>query len=144
MFTDLADILVLINSGEKPVKFSTTNAPALFLLVALAASVGAQRAAADSGEDVFNDNCSVCHSPEAGTNKLGPSLFGVVGRKSGSLGDYAYTPAMKGAGLTWDQATLDKYITDPQAVVAGTKMLFPGIKDAGDRKALIDYLATLH
>jgi cytochrome c2 len=50
---------------------------------------------------------------------------------------------MTKAGLTWDKATLDKYLTDPQAMVPGTKMLFPGLKDAGDRKALIDYLATL-
>jgi len=121
-----------------------TNGSALLIMAALALSVGSQQAKADAGQDVFLDNCAVCHSPEAGTNKLGPSLFGVVGRKSGSVGDYAYAPAMKNAGLTWDQATLDKYVTDPQSVVPGTKMLFPGIKSADDRKALIQYLATLH
>lgn len=121
-----------------------TNGPALLVLAALALGVGAHSAAADSGADVFTDNCAVCHSPDAGTNKLGPSLFGIVGRKSGSIGDYTYAPAMKNAGLTWDQATLDKYITDPQSVVPGTKMLFPGLKSADDRKALIQYLATLH
>lgn len=121
-----------------------TNAAVLLACAALALSVGTRSAAADSGEDVFTDNCAVCHSPDAGTNKLGPSLFGVVGRKAGSVADYTYTPAAKSSGLTWDAANLDKYITDPQAVVPGTKMLFPGIKDAGDRKALIGYLATLH
>lgn len=121
-----------------------TPGPALLALAALALVVGTGQAAADSGQDAFNDNCSVCHSPEPGTNKLGPSLFGVVGRKAGNLGDYAYTPAMKQSGLSWDEATLDKYITDPQAVVSGTKMLFPGVKSAADRKALITYLATLH
>ena len=50
---------------------------------------------------------------------------------------------MAKAGLTWDKATLDKYLTDPQATVPGTKMIFLGIKDAGDRSALIDYLAGL-
>jgi cytochrome c len=122
----------------------SVNAPALLVLVALALGAGSLPAAADGGEDVFNDNCAVCHSPEAGTNKLGPSLFGVVGRKAGSVGDYAYAPAMKNSGLTWDRATLDKYLADPQGVVPGTKMLFPGVKDAGDRKAVIDYLASLH
>lgn len=121
-----------------------TNAAALLAVAALALSVGARSAAADSGEDVFTDNCAVCHSPDAGTNKLGPSLFGIVGRKAGSVADYTYTPAAKNSGLTWDTATLDKYITDPQAVVPGTKMLFPGVKSADDRKALIGYLATLH
>jgi len=121
-----------------------TTAPVLLVVAALAWSGGARQAKAESGQDVFNDNCAVCHSPEAGTNKLGPSLFGVVGRKAGAVGDYTYAPAMKNAGLTWDRATLDKYVNDPQGVVPGTKMLFPGIKSADDRKAVIDYLATLH
>lgn len=119
------------------------KAPALLTLAALAFG-GTHQAAAADGQDVFADNCAVCHSAEAGTNKLGPSLFGIVGRKAGSVDGYTYAPAMKNAGLTWDRATLDKYITDPQAVVPGTKMLFPGVKSADDRKAVIDYLASLH
>ena len=121
-----------------------TNGPALFVFATLLLGVGSHQALADAGQDVFADNCAVCHSPDAGTNKLGPSLFGVVGRKSGSVADYTYAPAMKNAGLTWDAATLDKYVTDPQAVVPGTKMLFPGLKSADDRKALIQYLSSLH
>jgi cytochrome c2 len=100
-------------------------------------------ARAADGAELFNNNCAVCHATEPGTNKLGPSLAGVVGRKSGSVGDYSYSPAMAKLGVTWDKATLDKYLTDPQAMVPGTKMLIPGIKDPDDRKALIDYLATL-
>ena len=121
-----------------------TNGSVLFAVATLALGIASHQALADAGADVFADNCAVCHSPDAGTNKLGPSLFGVVGRKAGSVADYAYAPAMKNAGLTWDTATLDKYVTDPQSVVPGTKMLFPGIKSADDRKALIQYLATLH
>lgn len=122
----------------------TTNAAAFLAAVALALGVGAQNAAAESGADVFTDNCSTCHSVEAGTNKQGPSLFGIVGRKAGTEAGYLYTPAAKKSGLVWTRENLDKYITNPQSVVPGTKMLFPGVKDAGDRKALIDYLATLH
>lgn len=95
------------------------------------------------GADVFNDNCAVCHSTEPGVNKLGPSLAGVVGRPSASLKDYPYSDAMQKAGVTWTKLVLDKYLTNPQAMVKGTKMLFAGLNSSKDRKALIDYLATL-
>jgi cytochrome c2 len=119
-----------------------TKAATILAIVTLALGAQVGTAAAD-GADLFNDDCSVCHSSDPGTNKLGPSLAGVVGRKSASLGDYSYSPAMTKANLTWDKATLDKYLTDPQQVVPGTKMLFPGLKNDADRKTLIDYLATL-
>ncbi|HKT17830.1 MAG TPA: c-type cytochrome [Stellaceae bacterium] len=119
--------------------------PAVLLAVAaLALSFGVRSAAAESGEDVFTDNCSVCHSPQSGVDKQGPSLFGIIGRKAGAEPGYLYTPATKNSGITWDAANLDKYITNPQGVVPGTKMLFPGLKSADDRKALIGYLQTLH
>jgi cytochrome c2 len=119
-----------------------TKAATILAIATLALGARVGTAAAD-GADIFNDDCAVCHSSDPGTNKLGPSLAGVVGRKSASLGDYSYSPAMTKANLTWDKATLDKYLTDPQQVVPGTKMLFPGIKNDADRKTLIDYLATL-
>jgi cytochrome c len=100
-------------------------------------------ARADDGPTEFSDNCAVCHATEPGVNKLGPSLAGVVGRPSGSLKDFPYSDAMQKAGVTWTKLVLDKYLTDPQAMVKGTKMLFPGLKSAKDRKTLIDYLATL-
>ena len=95
------------------------------------------------GADVFNNNCAVCHSTEPGVNKLGPSLAGVVGRPSASLADYPYSSAMTNAPVTWTKPVLDRYLTNPQAMVKGTKMAFAGLKSAKDRKALIDYLATL-
>src|SRR5690348_10041552 len=110
------------------------------LLIAMAAAPSAH---ADDGPTVFNDNCAVCHSTEPGVNKLGPSLAGVVGRPSAHLQDYPYSVAMQHAGVTWTKLVLDKYLTNPQAMVKGTKMLFVGLKDGKDRKALIDYLATL-
>jgi cytochrome c len=118
---------------------------ALALLAASATALVAAPSAAqaDDGPTVFNDNCAVCHSTEAGVDKLGPSLDGVVGRPSASLKEFPYSDAMQKAGVTWTKLVLDKYLTDPQAMVKGTKMLFPGIKNAKDRKALIDYLATL-
>ena len=120
-----------------------TKASAILAAASLTLGLGAGAASAADGADLFNDSCAVCHSTEPGTNKLGPSLAGVVGRKSGSLQDYSYSPAMTKLGATWDKATLDKYLADPQGMVPGTKMLFPGVKDEPDRKALIDYLATI-
>lgn len=123
---------------------SMTKPAVLLAVAALALSFGVRSAAAESGEDVFTDNCSVCHSPQSGVDKQGPSLFGIIGRKAGTEPGYLYTPAAKNSGITWDAANLDKYITNPQGVVPGTKMLFPGLKSADDRKALIGYLETLH
>ena len=87
--------------------------------------------------------CALCHTAEAGKNKIGPSLFGVVGRKSASLDDFNYSEAMKKFDQTWDAETLDKYLTDPRAVVPNTKMIFAGIKDEKERQDVIAYLETL-
>jgi len=120
-----------------------SRSAALAALAVLAVASSARVARADDGPTVFNDNCAVCHSTEPGVDKLGPSLAGVVGRPSASLKEFPYSDAMRKAGVTWTKLVLDKYLTDPQAMVKGTKMLFPGLKNAKDRKALIDYLATL-
>jgi len=87
--------------------------------------------------------CAVCHSTEAGKNGVGPSLAGVVGRKAGSIAGFAYSDANKASGLTWDEKTLDIYLTNPMKMVPGTKMTFAGIPDAAKRKEVIDYLKTL-
>jgi len=115
--------------------------------VGLAASalglLGAPFARAADGEQIFRRYCFVCHDTEPGKNKLGPSLAGIVGRASGSVADFSYSDAMQSAGLKWDEQTLDQYITDPRGKVPGNKMLFPGVKNPDDRKALIEYLKTL-
>ena len=120
-----------------------TTTAAILAAAALALGAGTNAASAADGAEVFANSCAVCHSTDPGTNKLGPSLAGVVGRKSASEQGYSYSPAMAKENVTWDKATLDKYLADPQGMAPGTKMIFPGVKDEGDRKALIDYLATL-
>ncbi|HLY54658.1 MAG TPA: cytochrome c family protein [Stellaceae bacterium] len=97
---------------------------------------------AAAGQVIFK-KCALCHSPDAGVNKVGPSLHGVVGRKSATIADFNYSDAMKAANKTWDAATLDTYLTDPKATVPGTKMIFPGLKEAKDRQDVIAYLETL-
>jgi nitrite reductase (NO-forming) len=86
--------------------------------------------------------CQACHSLEPGKNGLGPSLVGIIGRKSGSVANFNYSPAMKASSLTWDVATLDTYLSDPQKLVPGNKMPFPGLKTENERKAVIAYLAA--
>ncbi len=109
----------------------------------LIAAVGPSVAAdVEAGKVVFK-KCALCHTAEAGKNKIGPSLFGIVGRKSASLASYNYSDAMKGFKHTWDPQTLDIYLTDPHAEVPGTKMIFPGIKDKTERADVIAYLETL-
>jgi cytochrome c len=87
--------------------------------------------------------CLTCHTVQRGRNGIGPSLFGVVGRKAGSLPGYAYSTAMKAHAATWDEPALDRFLTAPIATVPGTKMTFAGMKDQKERAEVIAYLATL-
>jgi cytochrome c len=98
----------------------------------------------DAGKAVFHAKCTICHSISQGQNRVGPSLFGVVGRKAGTAPNYSYSEAMKTSGKTWDAATLDVYLTNPRGTVPGTKMAFGGLGDATDRANLIAYLSTVH
>src|SRR5690242_19962164 len=120
------------------------SAFALTALLTIAAGTGAARADGDAnaGKEVFK-KCAVCHSTVEGQNKVGPSLHGVVGRKAGSVPNYSYSQANKESGLTWDPATLDKYLENPKEVVKGTKMIFPGLKTEKERQDVIAYLETL-
>jgi cytochrome c len=109
------------------------------VLVALA---GGRALAADAahGQVVFKA-CAACHTdrPDA----LGPSLVGVVGRKSGSLEDFRYSNAMKRASLIWNEANLKAYLKDPQAKVKGNRMPFSGLDNPQDIDDVVAYLATL-
>jgi cytochrome c len=92
--------------------------------------------------------CAVCHArtdpADPSTLRLtGPSLFGVAGAPSARLPDYDYSPAMRRAALVWDEATLDAYLAEPQAIVPGTRMSYPGEADPEARAAIIAYLKTL-
>jgi cytochrome c len=88
------------------------------------------------GKDLYQA-CAACHSIDE--NDLGPRHRGVVGRRAGSIEDYAYSAALKNSGLTWDEPTLDRWLINPSALVPGTKMFFQ-IADAQSRADLIAYL----
>ncbi len=87
--------------------------------------------------------CGTCHQTKPGQNGIGPSLAGVYGAKAGHVGDFAYSAPMRASGLIWDEATLDKFITNPRAQVPGTRMSYAGLRDEGQRAEIIAYLKTL-
>jgi cytochrome c2 len=93
----------------------------------------------DDGKQVFA-KCKACHLIEGTKNTIGPNLHGVIGRKAAGVDSYKYSTAMAQSGLTWDDATLDKYLADPKAVVPNGKMVFPGLKTEKERQDVIAYL----
>lgn len=97
--------------------------------------------AEEQGEAVFKRRCSMCHSLDPGRNKVGPSLAGVVGRPAGSAPRYPYSSANSASGIIWTEDKLDEYLADPQRMVPGTAMMFPGLRSPDDRQALIKFLA---
>jgi len=117
-------------------------------IVSAAVFFGAGTAlAADAaeGEFVFQDNCGICHSAEQGAgHKIGPNLFGVVGRTSGTAEGFAnFSAAMTGAAVTWSPETLETFLNGPAEMIPGTIMGFPGFSNPEDEANLIAYLETL-
>lgn len=86
--------------------------------------------------------CKACHSVEPGKNGVGPSLHAIVGTKAGDVPGYAFSPALKKSGITWDRASLDTWLQGPMKMVPGTKMVI-SVPDAAKRKAIIDYIESL-
>ncbi len=117
---------------------------ALVAVLVLALGPPARAQDVHAGERVFRTQCSICHSAKPGRTVIGPSLFGVVGRHSGSVPGFHYSEANRRSGLTWDRSTLDRYLTKPQQVVPGTLMTFPGLHDPEQRADVIAFLNGLH
>jgi cytochrome c len=111
---------------------------AMALLIGSTGFASAQDVAA--GEKSFR-KCLPCHSigPNA-QNKVGPKQNGLDGRKSGTVEGFAYTDANKNSGIVWNEATFKEYIADPRAKIPGTKMIFPGIKNAQEATDLWAYM----
>lgn len=116
---------------------------ALLCAVAAAAAQPA-RAQGDAaqGKKVFR-KCAVCHDTRPGKTKIGPSLFGVIGRKSGTLPGYRFSSAMQKSNIVWNKDTLDRYLENPRKVVRGTRMAFAGLRSKQERDDVIAYLETL-
>jgi cytochrome c len=115
----------------------------LLMTIALSFTLASPAVAGDPvrGQELYESRCIGCHSPDA--NRVGPKHRGVVGRVSGTLRDFNYSNAVKRAQVTWDEQSLDRWLTDPQAFIPGQKMNFP-VNDPTDRADLIAYLKTLN
>jgi cytochrome c len=111
--------------------------------VAVISTAAAPARAADAahGKELYQA-CIACHSEKP--DAIGPSLKGVVGRKSAALDDFRYSAPMKRANLTWDDTNLKAYIADPQATVKGNRMPFGGVREAKDVDDILAYLKTLN
>jgi len=116
---------------------------ALLILGGLAFGQAAQASPADRGEDLFELNCSSCHSVASPPrNKMGPSLLGVVGRPVGSAAGYSYSAGFSAIGAVWTPELLDAYIVNPKILAPNGRMSFKGLADPAERAAVIAFLAA--
>ena len=98
---------------------------------------------AEDGEEAFR-KCLACHTTEkGGAKKVGPNLFGIVGREVAASADFAYSPSMKKYGGKWTLERLVTYLNNPRGTVPGTRMAFAGVKDEQELADLTAYLNTL-
>jgi cytochrome c len=111
------------------------------IVASLSSSLTAQAAGdAANGEKLYKTKCGICHTLDQ--NKIGPMQRGLIGRKAGIIEGFSYSPALKASGLTWDEATVDKWLVDPSALVTGTKMVFK-VPAPQDRADIIAYLKSV-
>ena len=120
----------------------TIAAVALAAAMALVSGSAMADGNAKKGKKVFK-KCKACHSIKVGKKKVGPTMFGVAGRDAGTLEGFRFSKAMKASGVTWDDASLDKYLTKPKKFIPKGKMSFSGLKKKTDRDNVIAYLKTL-
>jgi cytochrome c len=151
MVTDNHDVVSTQSEVEKHMRNLTVAALVLGLIsirtvgqAQITQEAALDPAAAKDGQAQFAKICGNCHADAPGKTKVGPSLFGVVGRESGSLEGFTYSSAMKNAHITWTPDTLDRYVESPKVIVPGTRMGYTGMKQSNDRHALIAYLNSLH
>ncbi len=113
---------------------------ALSVLTLLAPPAMATEAGKISGAQLFQARCTQCHLVTSGQSTTGPSLQNLIGRKAGSLTNWEYTAALKASNITWTPEVLEQWLASPHAKVPETGMPVPGIKDATERAALVEYL----
>lgn len=111
--------------------------------IAAALAMTLPAAAAEEDQAAFNSHCRTCHTTKEGDNRLGPSLYKIFGRKAGSSSGYNYSDSLANSGIIWDEATLDRFLTSPDSVVANNKMKpYAGLNDDAVRTRIIQYLKS--
>jgi len=134
--------------GSASAPSTAPSLPPVALTDAQKKTLIAELPAAYQGADLVNGEakfavCRSCHTTnQGGEDMTGPNLWGIFGRKAGSEPGFGYSDDMKAAGWTWDADRIDKWITNPRGVLAGTKMTFIGMPDATDRRDVIAFLKT--
>lgn len=133
--------------GLSPRRHKATQGPRVALASGFLASMllapgpaSAQDVAA--GERLFRQRCIACHTVQAGQNRIGPHLSGVVGRKAGSVQGAPYSQAMRNLDVTWNAAELARYLANPTALVPGTTMAI-SVPNAAERDNIVAYLQSL-
>lgn len=149
------------DAGDKVANIGAEPAPAVEAAVETAAADAAAEVAATpvsataasaayaaltgdaaNGKRVFV-KCMSCHTVQEGQNRVGPSLYGIVGRPAGSIAGFKYSPANANSGITWTEDVMFAYLENPQKYIPGTKMIFPGLPVAQDRADVIAYLKSV-
>ncbi|CUH50922.1 cytochrome c family protein [Shimia sp. R11_0] len=114
-------------------------------MVALVLTLGGGMAFAEgdakAGKKVFK-KCKACHSLKEGQNKVGPTLYGVLGAEAGAVEGFRYSSALQEAGIVWDDEALSAFLSKPKAFVPGTSMAFPGLKKQDQIDDLLAYLQS--
>ncbi len=133
-------------AAEAPAPAETAEAPAAEAPAAELMTLAITNAAGETmsgdparGERVFAQ-CRTCHSPEAGQNRTGPSLHGIIGRQAGTVPGFRYSDANKNSGITWTEQELYNYLENPRARIPGTIMAFVGLRDPQQRADVVAYL----
>ena len=133
---------VLAPHGTRAFLINALSGAACMLAPPSALPQASQGMGEGSGQLAFNNACRTCHMVKEGDNRLGPNLHKIVGRKAGSVPDYAFSSAMKEAGFVWDEEKLDQFIANPDQVVPGNSMKpYGGLSSSDDRKKIIAFLA---
>ncbi|MFT3733030.1 MAG: c-type cytochrome [Hyphomicrobium sp.] len=115
---------------------------AAFIASLSVSAISSAAFADDDPELAFNGHCRECHEFDKGDNRIGPTLYGVVGRKAGTVPGFPYSESLKDSGITWNEKILDQWITNPNAVVPGNNMgaIFSGLSDPKERAKIITFL----
>src|SRR5690606_12390984 len=131
--------LVIVSRVHAMVRRTARGAVSALVLAMAGASPAFSGGDSAAGEELYT-RCAACHALER--NRTGPKHCGLFGRRAGSVPGYDYSQAMKDSGIVWNARTLDRFLADPMAVVAGTSMGYAGVRDDAERAALIAFLES--